>query len=68
MEAHSDIDLLVIGEHSVIALQKKISQLQRELDREINVVNMDEKESLRRRKNKDPFITNIFKMKTIELT
>ena len=68
MEAHSDIDLLVIGGHSIIALQKKISRFQRELDREINVVNMDKKEFLRRRKNKDPFIANIFKMKTIELT
>jgi predicted nucleotidyltransferase len=65
MDAHSDIDLLVIGKHSVIALQKKISPLQQELDREINVVNMDGSEFIRRRKNKDPFIANILKNKLV---
>ena len=67
MGAHSDIDLLVIGEHKIVALQKIISRLQRELDREINVVNMDKNEFLKRRKNKDPFIANIFKKKPIVL-
>ncbi|KAF0134817.1 MAG: hypothetical protein FD145_385 [Candidatus Saganbacteria bacterium] len=67
MEAHSDIDLLVIGSHRIVVLQKNISQLQQELDREINVVNMDSKELLKRRKHKDPFILNIFKKKLIEL-
>lgn len=66
MGAHSDIDLLVIGEHRIVNLQKKISLLQRELDREINVVNMSKNEFKRRRKKKDPFIANIFK-KTIEI-
>jgi predicted nucleotidyltransferase len=68
MEVHSDIDLLVIGRHSIIDLHKKINRLQQELDREINVVNMDKNEFLKRRRNKDPFITNIFKKKPIEIT
>lgn len=67
MDAHSDIDLLVIGRHSIIALQKHISRLQQELDREINVVNMDNKEFLKRRKRKEPFITHIFKKRPIEI-
>jgi predicted nucleotidyltransferase/biotin operon repressor len=67
MGAHSDIDLLVIGKHQAIALQRKISKLQRELDREINVTSIDKKELLTRRRRKDPFIINIFKNKTIAL-
>lgn len=66
MDASSDIDLLAIGEHSVLELQKQIVQLQRELGREINVVNMSEKE-LKTRKKKDQFIKNIFNAKIIEL-
>jgi predicted nucleotidyltransferase len=67
MEVHSDLDLLVIGRHSIIALQRNISRLQRELDREINVVNMDKKEFLKRRKDKDSFIVNIFKTPPIKI-
>lgn len=67
MDAHSDIDLLVIGKQNIIALHNKISRLQREVDREINIINMDNKEFLKRRKNKDPFITNIFKKPLIEI-
>lgn len=67
MDIHSDIDLLVIGEHNIISVQKRISRLQRELDREINVVNMDRNEFLKRRKNKDPFIVNIFKKEPIRI-
>jgi predicted nucleotidyltransferase len=67
MNAHSDIDLLIIGKHKISVLQKIISRFQRELDREINVVNMDKNEFLNRRKNKDPFIANIFKKNPIGL-
>lgn len=67
MDIHSDIDLLIIGEHDMISAQKRISQLQHQLDREINVVNMNKNEFLKRKKNKNPFITNIFKKKPIEI-
>lgn len=67
MDAHSDIDLLVVGRHKILILQKIISCLQKELDREINVVNMDKEEYLRRRKKKDPFIINIFKGNPIKI-
>lgn len=67
MEAHSDIDLLIVGEHSGLSLQRKLAQLQREMDREINVVNMNKSEYRKRLKHKDPFLTEIFKKKHIKI-
>ena len=67
MEAHSDIDLLVIGEHSVMDLQKEISKIQKEIGREINVVNMDMRDFKKRQKNNDSFISAVFKEKNIEV-
>ncbi len=67
MEAHSDIDLLVIGTHKIMDLQKEISKLQKETGREINVVNMDRKEFEDRKKKKDSFIETVFKEKNIEI-
>lgn len=67
MDSHSDIDLLIVGEHSVLSVQRKISRLQKEIDREINVVNMGNKEFNRRLKNKDSFLLNVFNGKNIQL-
>lgn len=66
MDTSSDIDLLVIGNHSPLILQKEIIKLQREIDREINIINMSEKE-FKEKKNKDPFIKNIFSDKFIKI-
>ena len=67
MEAHSDVDLLVIGDHSIMDLQKEISGIQKEIGREINVVNMDMRDFEKRKMNKDPFIETVFKEKNIEV-
>ena len=67
MEAYSDIDLLVVGNHDIILLQKMISKLQKEIDREINVVNMDSSDYENRLKKKDPFVMSIMKRKHIKL-
>ncbi|MBU0534082.1 MAG: nucleotidyltransferase domain-containing protein [Candidatus Omnitrophica bacterium] len=67
MDAHSDIDLLIIGSHSIASLQKNLNKLQKEINREINVVNIDEKEYNRKIKNKDPFITGILKNQHIRI-
>jgi predicted nucleotidyltransferase len=67
MAVHSDIDLLVIGSHKILELQKKLNPLQEEIDREINVVNMEERDFAARIKRKDPFITGVLKSKHIEL-
>lgn len=66
MDSSSDVDILAIGSHSVLDLQKKISKLQRELRREFNVVNMSEAE-FNKKKTSDQFIKNIFNNKVIEL-
>lgn len=67
MEVHSDIDLLVIGDHKIMDLQKEVSKLQKEIGREINVVNMDRKEFEVRKKKNDSFVETIFKEKNIEV-
>jgi len=63
----SDIDVMVIGSHSSIALQNLISGLQREINREINVVDMDKDEFDKRKKKKDPFLLGVLKKKNIKL-
>ncbi|MFC2062098.1 nucleotidyltransferase domain-containing protein [Elusimicrobiota bacterium] len=67
MDSSSDIDILAIGSHSVLELQRRIVKLQKETAREFNIVNMSKKEFAVKKKNKDPFISNITKTKTIKL-
>jgi DNA-binding transcriptional ArsR family regulator len=67
MDVHSDLDLIAIGNHDISSLQKKIIVLQREINREINCVNMSEDEFKRRMERKDPFLSGIFKKKMIRL-
>jgi len=67
MDIHSDIDLLVIGDYKISLLQKNLSKLQREIDREINSVSMDELEFKKRVKKRDPFISEVLKNKHIQL-
>lgn len=67
MDAYSDIDLLAIGKHSIISFQKKINKLQKEINREINVVNMGERDFEKRIKEKDPFVCGMLKHKYIKI-
>ena len=67
MDAHSDIDLLVVGGHSVLALQRKLTALQKTLGREINAVNMDAKEFNEKKENNDPFIAGILNGKKLRV-
>ena len=67
LSVNSDIDLLVVGSHKIIPLQKILSSLQKEIDREINVVNMDESDFNKRKKSGDPFIKGVLKNKFIEI-
>lgn len=57
---HGDIDLLVVGSHDLLELQRKINPFQNEIGREINIVNMDDREFRRRLAKKDPFLARIF--------
>lgn len=67
MDAHSDLDLLVIGNHEIRSFQGKITFLQREINREINTVHIGEEEFRNKMDMKDPFLSGIFKKKLIKL-
>jgi len=67
MDSSSDIDLLAIGTHSVLELQRVIAKLQKDTGREFNVMNLNMKEFEAKKKNRDPFITSVFKTKIIRL-
>ena len=67
IETHSDIDLLVIGNHKILPLQRQINKLQKEIDREINITNMDKREFLKRKKEENPFLKTILKKKHIKV-
>ncbi len=67
MDSLSDIDLLAVGQQDTIELQKKISKLQKQIDREINVVSMGEEEFRRKIKKGDSFIAGILGSANIKL-
>ncbi|MDP2922704.1 MAG: nucleotidyltransferase domain-containing protein [Candidatus Omnitrophota bacterium] len=67
MDSSSDIDLLAIGTHSVLELQRFIAKLQKDIGREFNVTNLSLKEFEAKKRDKDPFINSVFKTKTIRL-
>ncbi|MFH0887462.1 MAG: nucleotidyltransferase domain-containing protein [bacterium] len=67
MDSSSDLDLLVVGSHSPLELQRPIAALQKAIGREINVLNLSQKELSAKRRAKDSFISNIFKGKVIRL-
>jgi len=66
LETESDIDLLLIGSHNALNVQRGIIRLQEEFDREINVVDMTEVE-LKEKKQKSEFVKNIFNNKYIQI-
>jgi len=67
MDSSSDIDILAIGTHSVLELQRVIVKLQKDTGRELNVINLSQKEFAAKKNDRDPFICGIFKTKTIRL-
>lgn len=67
MDSSSDIDMLVIGTHSVLELQRIVVKLQKDTGREFNVTNLSPKEFAAKKKDKNHFINSVFKTKTIRL-
>lgn len=65
LSSQSDIDLLLVGSHSCLEIQKQISKLQSKYDREINTVDLTESEF--RKKKDNSFIKNIFQNKYIQI-
>ncbi|OGS46249.1 MAG: hypothetical protein A2539_02660 [Elusimicrobia bacterium RIFOXYD2_FULL_34_15] len=67
MDSSSDIDVLVIGNADTLELNKKISNLQKNINRELNIINIGKNELNKKKIAKDSFIENIFKNKKIRL-
>ena len=67
MDAASDIDLMVIGTHSAIALRKAIAKIQKKLNRQINAISVHSQE-YDTKKRKDPFFKRVELSKKVELT
>lgn len=67
-QQESDIDLLLIGSHSSLEAKRLILPLEKDLGREINIIDMTEKDFESRKKKKDEFIKNIFSQKTIKIS
>lgn len=66
MDVSSDIDLLVVGNHDTIDLQRKIVALQKNIDREINVISMSPQEYQRKQKT-DSLLKSIHAKRRISL-
>lgn len=67
MGAESDVDVLVVGAHRAVDVQRRVAQVQKRFDREINVVDMTERELTKRKKARDPLISRIFNGSHIKL-
>jgi len=63
----SDIDILLIGDHSSIEAKREILPLEKSIGREINIIDISKEEFKLRKKGKDDFIKNIFSQKTIKI-
>lgn len=66
LESMSDIDLLAVGDHNSLALQKRLTPLQKQIGREINCTSMTEQE-FKRRRSSDPFLRSVFSKPTIRV-
>ncbi|MCM8823266.1 MAG: nucleotidyltransferase domain-containing protein [Candidatus Omnitrophica bacterium] len=67
MDVVSDIDVLVIGDVDTIKLNKEIAKLQKDINRQINLINITAKELRKKITSKDPFLQNVFQNKKIRL-
>ena len=67
MDENSDIDLLVVGEHSALELSKLLLPVKRFAGREINALSLSGAEFAGRKKKGDHLIRDIFKGKVIKL-
>jgi predicted nucleotidyltransferase len=66
-KAGSDIDLLLIGDHSSLSAKRLILPLAEKIKREINIIDLTPKEFENRKNTDDEFINHILSHKTIKL-
>lgn len=61
----SDVDVLVVGRHRVLAVEKCLKKISRDLGREINAVHITEEELAKKKAAKDTFISTVFSGKIL---
>ncbi len=66
MDSHSDIDLLVVGGHDTIDLQRSIARLQKTIQRDLNVVSMSPQEYQKKKKT-DPLLKSIETTRSVKI-
>ncbi|MCX5749248.1 MAG: nucleotidyltransferase domain-containing protein [Candidatus Saganbacteria bacterium] len=66
-DSYSDIDIMAVGSHSAIELNRALSVLQKETGRELNAVSYGRADYEKRKKKKDPFICGVLKNKKIKI-
>jgi len=67
LQQESDIDILLVGGHSTMEARRRLLPLQKAIGREINIVDMGQKEFDKARAKKEAFLENIFSNKIIDL-
>lgn len=67
IQQESDIDLLLVGEHSTLEAKRLILPLAKEIQREINIVDFSSTEFKKKKKAGDEFLKNIFSRKNIKI-
>jgi len=67
MSAESDIDLLVVGEFKTLALQKALLEIQKLSGREINSVELLNKEFKKKMEEEDELLIDIFSKEHIKI-
>lgn len=66
MDLSSDLDVLVIGHHHTVDLQRAIAAVQKQIDREINVISLSPAEYTKKRRH-DLFFRSILQQHHVRL-
>lgn len=66
-QQESDIDMLVIGSHKSREVKDKMLIFRKRYRREFNIIDLTEKEFEDKKREKDPFVENIFSDKIIKI-
>lgn len=67
LQQESDIDILLIGNHSSLEAKRLILPLQQDFKREINLIDLAPADLKKRKKQHDDFISNIYSQKMIKI-
>lgn len=67
MDSRSDIDILIVGAHSVLEAARIVSRWQKNIGREINAIQMSSQEFAAKQRVKNDFIMNVLRGKKIKL-